>query len=443
MKKAVLFICVLISIYSCGTKKNESDLDKAGLKGDVIFVLPDSCSYINPIMEFDNNGNVIRKIDYFEYEKKITLTEITYDRDSSNKVIGENEVIYSDNNQLQYYAIRKKYKYDHDKLITINYQDKFYSIIEKYKYEDDKLVEMKKELHAKSKKLQSSLETTSYYYTKNNDLDSTVQIRFKEDGELESKYINTYLQNGLLRSEKEYSKMSNNTISISIRELMYNDKNDLIEEKITDYKGTNSEATRIKKFNYIYDDKNNWIEKTTKHIDLKINDDVAKRRIFYRGQNYSEFITKYDLFIIKYKSSSIELKESSSQSQLETNLLPIIKSQNDESQVYKNSSQEQQEDRRACYQCNGTGQCPKCSKPQRVRYKQGEYPNDHYEIRLGMIVCSQCGGNLMNWGADKNKSCYLCKASGWLLCSECNHNYGNGSNIGKCQMCKGSGFLID
>ena len=45
----------------------------------------------------------------------------------------------------------------------------------------------------------------------------------------------------------------------------------------------------------------------------------------------------------------------------------------------------------------------------------------------------------MNFGADKNKSCYLCKASGWLYCPECNV-YGNGSNIGKCQRCKGTGF---
>ena len=56
-----------------------------------------------------------------------------------------------------------------------------------------------------------------------------------------------------------------------------------------------------------------------------------------------------------------------------------------------------------------------------------------------MIVCTQCGGNLMNWGSDKNKSCYLCKASGWLYCPECNSS-GNGSYKGKCKRCKGSGF---
>ena len=92
-----------------------------------------------------------------------------------------------------------------------------------------------------------------------------------------------------------------------------------------------------------------------------------------------------------------------------------------------------------CYYCNGYGKCPKCSIPQRVRYKQGESPNDHNEIRLCMIVCTQCGGNLMNFGADKNKSCYLCKATGWLYCPECKYS-GNGSNLGNCSHCNGSGY---
>ena len=45
----------------------------------------------------------------------------------------------------------------------------------------------------------------------------------------------------------------------------------------------------------------------------------------------------------------------------------------------------------------------------------------------------------MDFGSDKNKSCYLCKASGWLYCPECNSS-GNGSYLGKCQRCKGTGF---
>jgi hypothetical protein len=435
MKKIVLFICALISIYSCNTQKKESDLDKAGLKGDVISVFPDVNSYLHPIMEFDNNGNLIRKIDYSDYDNKIFLTETTFNRDSANKVIVENEVNYSNDNELQYYAIRKKYSYQNGKLTTITYQDKFYNRTEKYKYEDDKLTEIKKERVAKNKEQESSIENTTYYYNKNNNLDSTIEIFFNENGDLDSKYIKIYLQNKLLKSEISFYKFSDNTTSHSLREYVYNDKNDIIEEKLTDLQ--KNKIIYLNKYTYIYDEKNNWIEKSTKYIDSKNKDEVVKRRIFYKGQNYSEFIAKYDLFILKYKSSSVELDGSSSQLEDESPSVSVFQSQENENQVSNNTPQ--QEEKRKCYSCNGTGQCPKCSKPQRVRYKQGESPNDHNEIRQGMIVCTQCGGNLMNWGADKNKSCYLCKASGWLYCPECNV-YGNGNYIGKCQRCKGTGF---
>ena len=342
--------------------------------------------------------------------------------------------MYTDKNDIQFYAVRKKYSYNNDILSTITYQNKYYNFIEKYKYEDDKLVEMKKELHTKTKEHKSSLETTTYFYSKNNDLDSTIEVRLDENGELESKYLKVYLQNGLLKSEKNYYKFSDNTSSLNLREFIYNDKNDIIEEKSTDLKENKIYSY---KYTYIYDDKNNWIEKTKKYSDSKNKDEVVKRRIFYKGQNYSEFISKYDLFILKYKSTSIELDGSTSQSEEESPSFQVFQSQDNENQVSNNTPQEREQ--RKCYSCNGTGQCPKCSKPQRVRYKQGESPNDHNEIRLGMIVCSQCGGNLMNWGSDKNKSCYLCKASGWLYCPECNSN-GNGSYLGKCQRCKGTGF---
>lgn len=436
MKKLVLFICVLILIQSCNTKKKETDLDKMGLKGDVIFVMPDVWSLSDVNLEFDNNGNLIRTIDYFDYEKIITLTETSFIRDNSNKIIGENELKYTDENNSNYYATRKKYNYDNDKLSNITYQNKYYDIIEKYKYEDDKLVEMKQEFHTKSKKQESAFETTNYYYSQNNYLDSTINIEIIEGGELKKKDIKIFSNNGLLESEKFYLKFDNSTESIlNLTEYVYNDKDDLIEEKYTDLQ--KNEVTSTKKFNYIYDEKNNWIEKTTKYNDSKKKNEVVKRRIFYKGQNYSEYIAKYDLFILKYKSSSVELDGSSSQLEKESPSVQVFQNQDNENQVSNNTPQQQE--KRKCYSCNGTGQCPKCSKPQRVRYKQGESPSDHNEIRLGMIVCTQCGGNLMNWGADKNKSCYLCKASGWLYCPECNSN-GNGSYLGKCQRCKGTGF---
>ena len=197
-----------------------------------------------------------------------------------------------------------------------------------------------------------------------------------------------------------------------------------------------NEITQLTNYNYTYDIKNNWIEKTKISNNSK-DQYVVKRKIIYKGENYTEFIAKYDLFTLKYKSSSKELDRSSINLEKEIPSVPVFQSQDNQNKISNNTSQHQE--KRKCYSCNGTGQCLKCSKPQRVRYKQGESPNDHNEIRQGMIVCHQCGGNLMDFGSDKNKSCYLCKASGWLNCRECNSN-GNGNYIGKCQRCKGTGF---
>lgn len=105
-----------------------------------------------------------------------------------------------------------------------------------------------------------------------------------------------------------------------------------------------------------------------------------------------------------------------------------------------NSSRNAQTPNQKCFDCRGTGQCSDCSKPQVVRYKKGEIPRNHNEIRLGMVICPQCGGNLMNWGTNEKESCYLCKKwSGWVLCRKCNSN-GDGRSLGKCQKCKGTGY---
>ncbi|MDT8887145.1 hypothetical protein PQG44_05630 [Aquirufa sp. LEPPI-3A] len=96
--------------------------------------------------------------------------------------------------------------------------------------------------------------------------------------------------------------------------------------------------------------------------------------------------------------------------------------------------------KRACSACKGTGNCPKCSRTQEVYgfANGGDRVVKHNESRNGRVVCPQCHGNMRNWGHDKNKSCYLCKAAGWINCEECNAS-GNGRNIGKCKRCGGTG----
>jgi hypothetical protein len=450
MKKAVLFICVLISIYSCNTKKKETDLDKMGLKGDVVFVfvLPDEdedSSFDN--LEFDNNGNLIRKIDYMDYDNTIRLYETSFIRDNSNKIISENELTYSDANDLYYHPIRKKYSYDNDKVSTVTYQNKLYTILEKYKYEGDKLIEIKKEKDSKTKDEKSSIETTSYFYNKNNHLDSTIIIQIEEDGHLFKKNLNTYLQNGLLKSEKGYLKMSSDYPSIlSLIEFKYNEKNDIIEEKTTYLK---EKFIILRNYTYVYDDKNNWIERTGKYHHSNFKDDnieVIKRRIFYKGQNYSEFISKYDLFIMKYKSSSIEFDGSSSQLEEESNSVQVFHNQDNENQVSNYTPQQQE--KRKCSSCKGTGKCSTCMKTFRVHYWAGKNPGwkNENETRPGKVMCNSCHGAGVIYGRHpfgedpEYEKCHVggCN-NGWKNCPECN-NSGNGNNLGQCKACKGTGF---
>jgi hypothetical protein len=186
-------------------------------------------------------------------------------------------------------------------------------------------------------------------------------------------------------------------------------------------------------YEYDKDEIGNWIRRKSVGSRPEF---ISTREIYYKGDDISSFYTIYDNIkneVISKITSTKEKNNVTINNNENSNQLLIL--DNNES----NKNTDTRLEKRKCSSCNGTGQCPKCSKPQRVRYKQGESPNDHNEIRQGMIVCTQCGGNLMNFGADKNKSCYLCKASGWLYCSECNSN-GNGSYLGKCQRCKGAGF---
>ena len=199
-----------------------------------------------------------------------------------------------------------------------------------------------------------------------------------------------------------------------VRKIDINENGEIIAEKFFDYK---------------FDNFNNDVARYEKDVDGNLKDSVF-RIIKYKGDDISYYVNKnIEIHLLAHNLTSSKNSISN-----DYNITP------DQSTTQNNyNNAPQQQEKRKCYSCNGTGQCPKCAKPQRVRYKQGESPNDHNESRFGMIVCTQCGGNLMNFGADKNKSCYLCKASGWLNCPECNSN-GNGSYLGKCQRCKGTGF---
>jgi antitoxin component YwqK of YwqJK toxin-antitoxin module len=103
----------------------------------------------------------------------------------------------------------------------------------------------------------------------------------------------------------------------------------------------------------------------------------------------------------------------------------------------------------ACTSCKGTGVCPNCSKAVKKPYSKDGCGSteDRSEIKTGYILCNSCDGwgylrtnvNCPCSGWCYEKDCYYISCmDGWIFCKECNYN-GNGSNLGKCYACKGTG----
>lgn len=107
-----------------------------------------------------------------------------------------------------------------------------------------------------------------------------------------------------------------------------------------------------------------------------------------------------------------------------------------------------QSESKTCSWCNGTGLCSQCTKTVKKPYsKDGCSTNERNEIKAGYILCNTCNG----WGYSRtnvncpcngwcyDKECYLSSCmDGWQFCDKCNYN-GNGSTLGKCEHCNGSG----
>ena len=408
MKKVVLFIYVLISIYSCNTQKKENDLDKAGLKGDVVMISEtyqyDKYDPILHISQFENGflireyGNQNEYLKIYHY-KNDYLERIYTDKFEDGKIRQDVEVFDYDSNKN---LIKKT--------SVINGASWNYE----YYFSNNKL-----QKESVSSGIVKSI--TNYYYSEF--LDST----YTESKNL-LQIFNKVYYNSLGQSIKSIiTYMDGEEVTI-IKE--YNEKGDIIKSISSKTSGGSDKETD--EIEYVYDGNGNWTSKISKYHDGRMS--KSTREIYYKGDDFNK-VSK----ILDEVSSRILVGDSHAQPEEYSGSNKVQSPENDSQSEGSNAQEVNTSQKRECYDCEGTGQCPKCSKPQRVRYKQGESPNDHNEIRLGLIVCTQCGGNLMNFGADKNKSCYLCKASGWLYCPECNSS-GNGSYIGKCKRCKGTGF---
>ena len=378
--KYILIISIFSFFQSCGKNTNQNDLEKINLKGDVILI-KDGGEYIF----FNEKGNIINKYNDYNPENLYIINYFYIDNRLS-KTISLRKMSWL----RKWITEKEQYNFNYDnngQLINRNMEDESGVVNSYLFYDNGKLIKDSTYTDYKFKHLL----VESFVY----------------DGEL------LITRN---RYDKMWSRGNVNDEPDFTRKYIYFYENGLIKKEIND-------EGKDLSYEYENDLKGNWIKQK------KSNGEVWKREIFYKGDDISLYENKFE-----------QLKKELSSSNSETNNNQDPASNNEVAPEENNvSEQSSTPQKQVCYDCKGTGKCPKCSVPQRVRYKQGETPNDHNEIRLGMIVCPQCGGNLMNWGSDKNKSCYLCKATGWQNCPKCNSN-GNGQHIGQCQTCKGTGY---
>jgi len=117
-------------------------------------------------------------------------------------------------------------------------------------------------------------------------------------------------------------------------------------------------------------------------------------------------------------------------------------------QEEENNDIQLQNQRRKCYECDGTGKCKTCMKTFQVHYWAGVGPGwkNQNETRPGQVMCDDCDGAGVIYGRHQlgedpeYKKCYVSSCrNGWKTCPSCNYN-GNGNNLGQCSRCDGSGY---
>ena len=408
MKKHVLpfvpFFLLIFALMSCSSSQEQNDLQKMNLSGDVI-LLKEGAYFTF----FDENGNITKSF--------------------SDETTEYNNRKFTNQTISNYFYIDGKL----DKKINYHYNsidDKITEGLETFSYNEEGLL---KSSTSKTGNWQSK----TYYFYENGKLskDSTF------GGSKTELFWITRDVNRFIYEEDELKKIDNNHQFYSSAEELESDNvkvnhyNKYYDQGLlikTESPGTDESDSESSSYEYEKDLVGNWTLQTRKSSNKEYNN-TTERQIFYKGDDISVFENKYEALKNKLLGGSISLKADRPE---EAEQESVYMGATEEEYSSNEPSKPQQQ---KCWKCNGTGKCPKCSVAQRVRYKKGEAPRDHNEIRLGMVVCSQCGGNTMNWGHDEDESCYLCKATGWLYCQTCN-SYGNGRNIGQCQECDGTGF---
>jgi len=396
-------ILFVFSLLSCSTNQEQNDLQKMNLKGDVILIKE------GPYFTFfDENGNISKSFS--------DVTTEYNNRKFTNQSIAN--YFYIDG------KLDKKINYDYNSV-----DDEVTEGLETFSYDEEGLLRS-------STYKKGEWESTKYIFYEDGRLskDSTFGGQ-KTDFFWINRDVNLYIYEG-----EELKKIENSRQFFSSAKELELDNSDVIHSNSyldqglvikSEFLDADDSDPETSTYEYQKDLKGNWTKQTRKSSNKDYNNTI-ERQIFYSGDDISVFENKYESLKNKLLGGTTSSKENRPEEEQESVYMGATEEEYTSNEPSKPQPQK-------CWKCNGTGKCPKCSVPQRVRYKKGEAPRDHNEIRLGMVVCTQCGGNTMNWGHDEDESCYLCKATGWLYCQTCN-SYGNGRNIGQCQECDGTGF---
>jgi hypothetical protein len=423
---AYLFLSI-ITITSCDVsdKKNETDLDKENLKGEVVLTVSNTI-YTEEValpggifLQIYNDKGMKTKEFSGVLGKLFILYETIYENE--RKVLVKKSLDFGGGIS----KTQVKYLYDlNGKLDSINFNDDGYG-----KYTYDEVGKLIKEAYTSN----TSKTITDYFYSKSK-LDSTI-ITYKEGDKVSYR---TVIDGDNVLINKSFDVKTNR--DKVLRDMTYykkNERGDHMEELYTEFNsnGTKIKST-IKKYEYNYDENGNWIQK--RQIEKGLLKSTTNRTIVYKGGETSIYMNEIDKII-----SSLNSSGNKSNNSKQNNENSSSSNQNN----YSNQNQQTDTEKRKCSYCNGTGKCKECGKTFRKSFYKGNGSYDgRNESRPGLVMCRDCWGRghkqikRTEGGWEPGGDCYVSNCQdGWLYCRICN-NYGNGKSPGQCKECDGTGY---
>lgn len=396
-KSITYLFLTIISITSCDVlDKNETDLEKENLKGEVILITTNTI-YTEKVaipggifLQTYNNKGMKTKEFSGVLGKLFILYETIYENE--RKILVRNSLDFGSGIS----KTEDKYLYDiNGKLDSINYNDDGHA---KYTYgEDGKLI--------RDAYISNTIRTiTDYFYSKSK-LDSKT-ITYQEGDNVSYRTIK-YGKD--LQINKSFNVETNgNKVLRDITYFKKNESGDHIEELFDEY---DSDGIKIKsntiKYEYNYDEIGNWIQQ--RQIEEGVLKSTTNRTIVYKGGETSIYTNEIDKIISSLSGSGNNINNSAQND----NNSSSSKKNNYSQQIQQPEKQQQWVN---CPSCRGTGEivCRECNG-------------------TTLMFCGSCDGR----GTFQGKTCYLCKGALKVKCTPC---YGKGTK-GRCNRCHGKGQI--